>query len=221
MKRGESTLHTWAIYPGDKRQTKFVQWLDAIQFSSIQMGFIDSKTFTVLFLPSPRTYSGPDIAEKHRTSGAQTPRPQSHNPPAFQTPEGRRKRPPSQGTYNPQNPRNETPATASQHLCISQFQAWPSPGDSHVLTARGLGFRTFSLPGVWVFTQLSLPGGRGFELEKFSYSLERKMQKLFDLFQRDRGQLEKRVFLCCFISIFAKQCIFNNTHHFRPLRSFW
>ena len=55
----------------------------------------------------------------------------------------------------------------------------------------------------WVFAQLSLPGGGGFELEKF----ERKMQELLDLFQRNgagRGSLKGRDFLCCFISIFAK-----------------
>ena len=50
------------------------------------------------------------------------------------------------------------------------------------------------------------------------------MRELFYLFQRNRGQLEKQVFLCCFISSFAKAvdvyCIFNNIDHFRPFRSF-
>ena len=50
------------------------------------------------------------------------------------------------------------------------------------------------------------------------------MQELLDLFQRNRGQLKKQVFLCCVISIFAKTvdvcCIFNNIDHFRPFRSF-
>ena len=30
------------------------------------------------------------------------------------------------------------------------------------------------------------------------------MKELLDLFQRNRRQLEKQVFLCCFISIFIK-----------------
>ena len=42
------------------------------------------------------------------------------------------------------------------------------------------------------------------------------MQELPDLFQRNRKHLEKQVFLCCFISIFAKTvdvfCIFNNKY---------
>ena len=53
-------------------------------------------------------------------------------------------------------------------------------GDSHVLTAQGSGFR-----------QLSLPGGRGFELEKFPTVL-RKMQELFDLFQKTGSSLKTR-----------------------------
>ena len=69
-------------------------------------------------------------------------------------------------------------------------------------------------PGGWVFAQLSLPRGRGFELEKFSTVLK----ELLDLFQRNRRQLEKQVFLCCFISIFAKTvdvyCIFGNKDRF-------
>ena len=82
----------------------------------------------------------------------------------------------------------------------------------------------FSLPGGWVFAQLSLPGGEGwgFKLEEFFYSSERKMQELLNLFHRNWRQLEKQVFLCCSITSFAKTldvyCIFNNTYHFRP---FW
>ena len=49
------------------------------------------------------------------------------------------------------------------------------------------------------------------------------------LFQRDRGQLEKSVFLCCFMSIFAKTldvyCIFNNetifSHYGHFDKIFW
>ena len=76
------------------------------------------------------------------------------------------------------------------------------PGDSHIPTAPGWGFRpTF------------YPGDRGFELEKFF---------TVDVFQRNMRPFEKQMFLCCFISIFAKTvdvyCIFNNIHHFQP---FW
>ena len=46
---------------------------------------------------------------------------------------------------------------ARPNLCISQFQAWPSPraipGDSHILVALGSGFRSSVLPGSL------LPGG--------------------------------------------------------------
>ena len=37
------------------------------------------------------------------------------------------------------------------------------------------------------------------------YSFERKMQELLDLFQRNRRQLEKQVFLCCFTSVFLQK----------------
>ena len=84
-----------------------------IQFNSIQMSFIDSKTLQLYDqnyatklsskathtklknrccpqpYPDPRR---PDIAEKHRTSGTWTPRPQNHNPPTFKVPGDRRKR---------------------------------------------------------------------------------------------------------------------------------
>ena len=50
------------------------------------------------------------------------------------------------------------------------------------------------------------------------------MQELLDLIQRNQRQLEKQVFLCCFILIFAKTvdvcCIFNNIDHLRPFQSF-
>ena len=49
------------------------------------------------------------------------------------------------------------------------------------------------------------------------------MKEFLDLFQRNWRQLEKQVFLCCFISTFAKAvdvyCIFNIIDHFRPFRS--
>ena len=91
------------------------------------------------------------------------------------------------------------------------------PGDSHVLTVPGVGFSpNFLCPA---------GGVRGFEFEKFStVRSERNMQELLDLIQRNQRQLEKQVFLFCFISIFAKTlyvyCIFNNIDRFRPFRSF-
>ena len=54
--------------------------------------------------------------------------------------------------------------------------------------------RTLSLPGVGFSPSFLSPVGRGFELEKFFYSFERKMQELLDLFQRNRRKLEKQVF---------------------------
>ena len=88
-----------------------------------------------------------------------------------------------------------------------------TPGDSQVPTARG---------GVGFSPNFLCPGGSGFWIREIFYSSERKMQQLFDLFQRNRRQLEKQVFLCCFISIFAKivdvYCIFNNIDRFRSFR---
>ena len=86
---------------------------------------------------------------------------------------------------------------------VITYQSIPSltiplgnPGDSHIATARGVGFSpNFICPG---------EGGRGFEIEKFSTVLKGKMQELLNLFQRNWRQLEKQVFLCCFIPIFAK-----------------
>ena len=55
-----------------------------------------------------------------------------------------------------------------------------TPGDSHVPRGR-------------VFTSNFVARGSGFELEKFSTVLK-----------RNRGQLEKQVFVCCFTPTFAK-----------------
>ena len=97
---------------------------------------------------------------------------------------------------------------------------------------RPPGIRTFSSPGGSDFrpTFFDWGGGggwgwgRGFESEKFSAVLKEKLQELLDLFQRNRRQLEKQLFLCCFISIFVKTvdvyCIFNKINHFRPFRLF-
>ena len=101
---------------------------------------------------------------------------------------------------------------SSGNVSVNSKPDHPPPG-------RPPGIRTFSLPGpVRLFAQLSLPGGRGFELllwEKFSIVLkENAGTSRFVL--RNRRQLEKQVFLCCFISIFAKTvddfCIFNNKY---------
>ena len=101
----------------------------SIQFNSIQMIFIELKKFTVLWLklcskitrtrpknrccpPPPPTicwYSrGPDIAEKHRTSGARAQGPRTTIPP-HSKPQGTEGREPRPTTPNA---RNETPATA-------------------------------------------------------------------------------------------------------------
>ena len=108
-------------------------------------------------------------------------------------------------------------------ICISQF--WPSsltmspratPGDSYFLTARGWGR---------VFAPLSFPGGRGFELKKFSIVLKEKCRKsiCFKL-KETGGSLQSRCFALFNIN-FCKnvrclQCIFNKMGHFRPFRSF-
>ena len=86
------------------------------------------------------------------------------------------------------------------------------------------GFPRSHCPGSLCFAQLSLPGGWGFKLGKFSTVLKENWQELFHLLQRNHRQLEKQVFLCCFISTFAKivnvYCIFNDIDHFQPIRSF-
>ena len=85
------------------------------------------------------------------------------------------------------------------------------PGDSYVLTARGIRFSPKFL----------CLGGVGFSVGE---SFERKMQELLDLFKRNRRQLEKQMFLCCFITSLAKTvdvyCIFNNLDHFGSFRAF-
>ena len=79
-------------------------------------------------------------------------------------------------------------------LCISQFQAPPPPG-----------FTCSHCSGGRVFAQLLLPGGSGFGIWEILHSFERKMQEFLGLFQRHWRQLEKQVFLCCFISFLQKQ----------------
>ena len=84
-----------------------------------------------------------------------------------------------------------------------------TPRDSQVITAQVVGFS----PNL-----LCRGEGLGFWNGKISYSFERKMQDFSIFFSKNREQLEKQVFLCCFMSIFAKTvdvyCIFNNIDHF-------
>ena len=88
------------------------------------------------------------------------------------------------------------------------------------------GFAHSHCPRGWVFSQFfPCPWGRDFESEKLFTALkEICRQELLDLIQRNWRQLEKQVFLCCFISMFAKTvdvyCICNNIDHFWPFRSF-
>ena len=88
------------------------------------------------------------------------------------------------------------------------------------------GFAHSHCPRGRVFSQLFLClWGRDFESEKlFTVLKEICRQELLDLFQRNWRQLQKQVFLCCFIPMFAKTvdiyCICNKIDHFWPFRSF-
>ena len=100
-------------------------------------------------------------------------------------------------------------------LCISQFQAWPSPWatprDSHILVAPGLGFHSFVLPG-------GLP--RGFVRRVFNQS------KKFDNFEKSAifalslKQMSSSLFYM-FIYARSAQCnsgpiyTLTNTQHIR------
>ena len=57
---------------------------------------------------------------------------------------------------------------------------------------RPQGIHTSSLPGGSVFAQLSLPGGRGFELEKFSAVLKEKCKNFSVCFKEAGGSLKSR-----------------------------
>ena len=68
-------------------------------------------------------------------------------------------------------------------LCISQFQACPStPGDSHVLTARGIQFSPNHI----------CPGSRGFGSESFSTVLKEKCRNFSICFKETGGSLQIR-----------------------------
>ena len=75
------------------------------------------------------------------------------------------------------------------------YQSVPSltihPGDPRE-------FARFHCPRLGFFTLLSLPGASGFWIREISYSSERQMQGLLDLFQRNRSSLKSK---CCFTSI--------------------
>ena len=74
----------------------------------------------------------------------------------------------------------------------------PHPGDPR-------GFARSRCPGGRGFAQLLLPRGSGFRIREIFNSFDRKLQDFSIFFQRNWGQLEKQVFLCCFISILQKQ----------------
>ena len=88
------------------------------------------------------------------------------------------------------------------------------------------GFAHSHCPSGRVFSQLFLcPWGQDFESDKlFTVLKEICHQELLDLIQRNWRELEKHVFLCCFIPMFAKTvdvyCICNNIDHFWPFQSF-
>ena len=110
----------------------------------------------------------------------------------------------------------------TQQKCWIMYQSIPS------LTILPLGdprgFACSHCTRGRVFTELSLARGSGFWIGEICYNSERNMQELLDLIQKSWRQLEKQVFLCCFILIFAKTvdvyCIFNNIDHLRPFQSF-
>ena len=72
------------------------------------------------------------------------------------------------------------------------------------------------------FARSHFLGVRDFESEKFSTVSKDKCRN-FSI-QRNWRQLEKQVFLCCFMSTFAKTvdvyCIFDNVDHFGHLDHF-
>ena len=85
---------------------------------------------------------------------------------------------------------------------------WATPGDSDILTAQRVGFSPSFL----------CPGGQGFEFEKFSTLLKEKCRNVSICLKKNSKQLKKLVFLCSFMSIFAKvldiYCIFDKINHF-------
>ena len=90
-----------------------------------------------------------------------------------------------------------------QQKCWIMYQSIPSLTILPLGDPRGFA-RSHCTRGR-VFAELSLPRGSGFWTGEICYNSERNMQELLDLIQRSWRQLEKQVFLCCFILIFAKQ----------------
>ena len=77
------------------------------------------------------------------------------------------------------------------------FQAYyvsvsSKPDHSPPPPERPPGNRTFSLPGGRVFAQLSLPGGRGLESEKFFTVLKEKCRNFSSCFEETGGSLKSR-----------------------------
>ena len=89
---------------------------------------------------------------------------------------------------------------------------------------RPQGFARPHCPGDRVFAQLSLPGGRGFELKKFSTVLKEKCRNFSNCFKETGGSSKGRcssAVSCQFLQKTGGVCfIFNNTDHFRPFQSF-
>ena len=85
-----------------------------------------------------------------------------------------------------------------------------TPGDSHVLTAQGVGFLPNNL----------CPGGRGFELEKFSTVLKEKCRNFSICFKETGGILQSRCSCAASYQFLQKtvnvHCIFTKIDHFRP-----
>ena len=77
------------------------------------------------------------------------------------------------------------------------------------------GSASYNCPSGRVFAQPSLPGRGGVGVLKWKNFLQfwKKNAGTSRFFSKNRDQLEKQVFLCCFMSIFAKTvdvyCIFN------------
>ena len=64
-----------------------------------------------------------------------------------------------------------------QNVSVNSKSDRRPPGDPQ-------GFTRFHCPGIRFLPNIFCPGGRGFGSEILSYSVERKMQELLDLFQR-------------------------------------
>ena len=112
-----------------------------------------------------------------------------------------------------ERPAGECVQSSTGNFCYLMYQSIPNltvPPSDH------RGFARCHRPGVGFLPNFLCLRGRGSKLRNFCTVFERKIQELLDLFQRNRRQLKRQVFLRCFISIFAKTvevyCIFTNTY---------